>query len=96
MTLTRAAKLVVRCEQCDERCAAEVELAEGLVTVKLIEEERLHAIDNELNSGKLAILKRQLDEASAWYRSPLFVAAVTAVAVVGGMLGARKLIVEAQ
>ena len=70
MTLTRAASLAVNCVQCDERAAAAVERAVGLADVELQKAKDSYAADNELNKGKLGILKRELDEANAWYKHP--------------------------
>lgn len=94
MTLTRAAKLVVRCEQCDERCDAAVEREQGNCDVRVNLQRKLHAVDNEKHADQLKVLQDRLNRAQAWYRSPVFVASITTVLVVAGLLTARELIVE--
>jgi len=91
-----AARVAVKAHQCSELVKLRVEEKQKLCDVDISLLRQKQAIENERHDGQMDILKDRLEDATAWYRSPVFVATVTVILTAGAMLGARKLIVETQ
>lgn len=79
-------------EGCSERAAADAEHASRLHKVELQRLRGLAAADSRADKQRIALLQSQLDTERAWYRSPTFVAAVSATVAVATLLVSTVLV----
>jgi len=80
----------------DKRVKEAREFTEQLADVRVNRMRMEHAADLELRDGKIQALAEQLERAYAWWKSPLFVASISAVLTFGAILAARYLVIELQ
>lgn len=95
-TPLRAATLAVRLDQCPERLEVERERIQRLADIAVNLARQKLAIEREAAEAAQNRLGEALRRAEAWYRSPLFVASLTALLTTGAILAARFLVIETQ
>jgi len=89
-----AITLGTKAADCGSRTATEVTRAVRLVQVDVDLCQRHREIDHEASLATIDAVELRLDAASAWYRSPVFVASVSVVLTLGAVLVARYAVVE--
>ena len=94
MTAERALEIGIPNKQCGERIAAEIERCQEHAANDLELESKRHGIQMQLHRETNLILRRELQEATAWYRDPVFVAITSAIVTTAVLFGARSLIVQ--
>jgi hypothetical protein len=79
-------------EGCAERALIDAKHAAKLHKVELQRLRGLAAADSRTDKQRIALLQSQLETERVWYRSPPFVATVSAVVSVAGLLVAAVLV----
>lgn len=92
LSTRRAAKLIVRAEQCDQRLQLKLHETVELWQIKLKLAQDTAAIELESLKKQLQILERALKEAGKvpWYQHPAFVSSMTATILVAILIGSIK------
>lgn len=77
--------MATRLEQCDERAAVELSRAVLHFEVEIDFERRKAEARLDSERARRVLVEAELEGAYAWYRSPIFVAAVTVAATFGAV-----------